>query len=174
MFIAGPIGAGKSTLARTLSTTTPLASSSTFSNGLRRLGEKDGVPLNSREALQDYGEYVAQTRPRELWHATIEAAGQPSASNLIIDGLRHPHIFRMVRELPDFDAYLMTLWPSPAEISRRRRIRGDPHIDESHKVESGIREVAEVSDIVLKGRIADALRVEDVARLVSPIWTSQT
>lgn len=172
LFIAGPIGAGKSTLARALSAIIPRASASTFSSGLRRLGEREGILLDSRSALQDYGEHVARARPQELWRATVETSDQPDAPNLLIDGLRHLHIFRMVREMPESDAYLLTLWPSPAEVARRRRTRGDMQIDDAHDVESGIQAITELSDIVLRGRIADTVQAEDVARLLSPIWTA--
>lgn len=170
LFIAGPIGAGKSTLARALSEAAPQTTTSTFSRGLRLLGQREGFALRSRAALQDFGEHVARTRGHELWEATLESAEATGSLNVIVDGLRHAHIFRMVRELPDTTAYLLTLWPTPAEIARRRAARGETEIDESHKVESGIGELAEISDVLLRGRIADEARAENLVSLVEPIW----
>ncbi len=91
---------------------------------------------------------------------------------MVIDGLRHPHMLRYVRQLTETRAYLMTLIPTSAEIARRRAGRGDITTHDDHIVESRLAELDCLSDIALRGRMADELQPHTLAPLLERIWAT--
>ncbi len=154
LFITGPIASGKTSIADALAGIVPRSGRATFSSALRALAAAEGVDVGTREQLQDYGEAMVRSRWRQLWSATLEMAQPPGAVNLIVDGLRHLHIYEALRGDNGLRVGMLTVIPAPVVLEARMRTRDELAGLASHPVESQWERLAVTAQVTLRDESA--------------------
>lgn len=165
VLFAGPVCAGKTTIARCLADHIPGAIQASFSDGLRMLAKNDNISLLNRSDFQDYGEKVAQYRWRELLDATRECVQASSNQLLLLDGLRHPHILEHIRRF-SVKSILIYVDPGPTVLQLRRRDNCEEHTSFYHASESHLSDLEAMSDLVIRGPLASIEYCRFLSRLI--------
>lgn len=95
---SGRIGSGKSSVAVALADELgwPRAG---FGDYLRSEIARRGGDPDSRQALQDYGQSLVEDDPEAFCAAVMASAGFLPGGNLLLDGIRHVAIYRIVQRL---------------------------------------------------------------------------
>jgi hypothetical protein len=170
LLISGQVAAGKTTLADRIARATPGSRRATFSAGLRALAARESVSISDRSDLQNYGQVVATSRPWELWQSTVELASPHHGPNLVVDGLRHLHIFEELRRRHPGAVGLLVVTPPPAIIQARLGLRGESLDVTAHIVESEGSKLAAVADVVLRNSAATDPDGSAIAKTFSWLW----
>lgn len=94
---SGQIGSGKSTLARAVAEEFhwPCVG---FGSCIREIALYRGLEL-SRGVLQTLGAELVESDPAKLCESVIAASGQKPGQPLVIEGIRHVEIFRIIKEM---------------------------------------------------------------------------
>lgn len=100
-----------------------------------------------------------------LWEATLAEASSQTARNVVIDGIRHPHIVREVRKRYKH-VVLLVLAPSEAVRMDRIASRDIDNRAQDHPVERGFDELARIADVVLRGDTAVVSDFRSLAALI--------
>lgn len=169
--MAGPIASGKTSLADALARVVDDCCRSTFSQALRSMALAERVDVTDRTRLQNYGSSVAVGRWQELWDVALRIAVPVGRSNLIVDGLRHVHIYDAVKAAGDLKVGLLALLPAEDVIGVRMSARGEDGAVMRHRVESEWRSLGAAAHVVLRGRSAESPGPESVARLFAWLWS---
>src|SRR5262245_27171978 len=120
---SGSIGAGKSSLTHVLANALHWSRAG-FGDYIReRVRERGGNP-NSRQELQDLGQWLVESDPNALCQAVLASVGFVPGGNLLLDGLRHFDIHSRIKRLvaPSL-AILLHLSIDGAEAQKRAEAR---------------------------------------------------
>ena len=95
---SGSIGSGKSTLSAELAKTLKYKYAS-FGMYVRKLAVNLGYIDASRSQLQEIGEALVRTEARSFCQSVLQAAEWSQGEGLIIDGIRHLHIWKILHHI---------------------------------------------------------------------------
>jgi adenylate kinase family enzyme len=117
---AGQIGSGKSSVTRCLATALEWPRAA-FGDYVRaELARRGGDPT-SRDALQDPGQELVDADPHSFCAAVLASADFKPGGNLLLDGVRHIAIQRIVSDLAR-PSVTKLLYLAVGEQERRKRI----------------------------------------------------
>lgn len=157
--ITGPIGSGKTTVARAIADRCDIPVVS-FGEHVRKVALCAGLDANDRTVLQDLGLHLLRY-PEPMCKAVLAQAPSPLPSCLIIDGVRHEKVFDTIRRL-SFPRRVVLVYIDADETARRERYktRSDDSLDayEAHPVESEVNDaLMSLADVVIKNEEGTAL-----------------
>jgi adenylate kinase family enzyme len=155
--VAGPIGAGKTTLCRALSAALgwPVAG---FGDFLRVEAHRRERP-SDRATLQRLGDQlIADWGWPAFTHAVI---GQVNGPRLIVDGIRHAQALDALEDAKP-DELLVVYVSTPIDV---RRARGAADDDEQHSSEGHLDTLYNRADLVCDGTALDQSVSAVLARL---------
>lgn len=150
---SGPIGSGKSSLAKAISYEFGFPRVS-FGGYVRHLVRQYGGDESDRKALQDEGERQVKRDPGAFLLATLDYHDVDKANSFVVEGLRHTSILNEMRMFFGTDLFHIHLEAGDHIAFERAVARGDdPKVVERalrHKVEADVAiELSEVADLVL-------------------------
>lgn len=97
LIFSGPIGSGKTTISRSLAEKTGIPRVS-FGDIIRKRASNRGLRTD-RTSLQEFGAKIVRDNPRELCLELLSAVPDLCDTGVIIDGLRHERVLRLLREM---------------------------------------------------------------------------
>lgn len=154
--IAGRIGSGKSTLAEALASRLGWAWGG-FGSYVRSVATSKGL-RQDREALQELGQSLLADDCEAFCSSVLRAAGWRAGRPLVIDGIRHSKIIRVLRSLVLPSALVLLYVETPEEVLRDRRDRREPSARghwqrlEGHSTEAEVAAgVRNAADLLLDG-----------------------
>jgi dephospho-CoA kinase len=158
---AGQIGSGKSSVSAAVASALGWRRAG-FGDYVRKRVEQEGGDPTSRAALQNLGQRLVEADPEAFCRSVLEAGGFMPGDNLLIDGVRHTSIYRiLVRVAAPSAVHLLFLAADEALRFDRiadRRDSNDFTRAATHQVESELRDdLPAIAD-----RIVDASRPLDV------------
>jgi dephospho-CoA kinase len=163
--LAGPLGAGKSTVARALRATLGAAGVA-FGDYVRAETVKRGLPAD-RATWQRVGAEIRQELgPDGFCRAVLEGSGLSREDVPIIwDGVRHPEILAALRRLyQPAPVNLIVLLPPEAKRRQHLRTEADSEIQidkwEGHESEQHLNELLALADFVSTAETAAAMVAE--------------
>ena len=148
--ISGPIGSGKTTVAKALAERVG-AQRIGFGDYVRKVARTAGLDSTNRTVLQDLGDVLVRW-PEEMCGEVLRQFPASENAPLIIDGVRHVTVLEALRRLVrprelklvylDADrATLLTRWASEGDQSKV----DDPYAhDVEHEVETLLRTLADI------------------------------
>jgi cytidylate kinase len=151
---AGKIGSGKSSVSRRLAEVLvwPRAAFGDYLRG--ELGRLGGDP-ESREQLQNLGQRLVDEDPSRFCSAVVTSSGFVPGGDLLLDGVRHVEIQRIVTELAR-PSRTKLIYLAALEDERLKRVAGrvdgaDDFVRASiHRVEAEIgTSLPEIADILI-------------------------
>jgi hypothetical protein len=152
--LSGRIGSGKSSVASRLGLALGWPKTG-FGDYLRcRIAQQGGDP-DSRQALQDLGQFLVDTDPDQFCADVLGLAGFAPGGNLVLDGIRHVSIYaRITTHVFPSKACLLHLSADDANVKARVASRSHGSADlnraEAHRVESELLlGLPEIADAVL-------------------------
>jgi cytidylate kinase len=173
--IAGPIGAGKTTITQALAAATswPIAS---FGNEVRRIATDRGIPI-TRDELQRLGQQLLEDDPAGFIGSVVQQTPRTADQGLLIDGIRHERVVTALRTLAAPHPFiLLFLDANPEERIRHLRSRGDDHSLEdlarmdAHATERELPQVRAASTFVIDTRRpSDAVVADILGRIEEPL-----
>jgi len=150
--LAGPIAAGKTTIALELATElgTPCVS---FGDAVRRVAFERSLPTD-RATLQDLGEELVESGWEPFCRAVLAQAPWRPGQSLVIDGIRHLGAITTLRRLVAPSLLAIVFLEVSAEARRERlAARGTTQqetlVADDHRSEVELRSVREAADLVL-------------------------
>lgn len=141
---AGQIGSGKSSLSRALAGSLGWPRTA-FGDYLRKEAAKIGQDPDSRQVLQDLGQSLVERDAKQFCRAVLADGGFAPQGNLLVDGVRHVDVQRLIAELvAPSKTKLIYLAAGDAQRLERISDRSDGQSDfaraESHSVEAQLRD----------------------------------
>jgi len=156
--LAGPIGSGKSSLARSVAAALG-APSAGFGDYVRARATEAGLDAGSRRVLQDLGHDLVEADARGFLDAALDWSGHQAGRDLVLDGLRHMAILDALRarEAESLDTLFLLYLDTPVEVRQARiAARGvslaDMQTAEAHPAERDLNEhLRAAADVILPG-----------------------
>jgi dephospho-CoA kinase len=152
---SGSIGSGKSTLSTELSKVLNYRYAS-FGNYVRKMATKMGYMAASRTQLQDIGEMLVGNDALSFCQSVLQDADWTQGEGLIIDGIRHLHIWEILHEICSHQK-LFLIYIAVDENIRIERIKsrgGNEGLTSTmrHSTELQVREILRLrADLIVDG-----------------------
>jgi dephospho-CoA kinase len=152
---SGSIGSGKSTLSTELSKVLNYRYAS-FGNYVRKTATKMGYMAASRTQLQEVGEMLVRNDAWSFCQSVLQDAEWTQGEGLIIDGIRHLNILKILREICS-PQKLFLIYIAVDENIRQERVVGRGRDKElvlamKHSTELQVKEILRLqADLILDG-----------------------
>jgi dephospho-CoA kinase len=156
---SGPIGSGKTTIARQTAQTLDWKLAS-FGDFVRKEARRRRLDDQSRDVLQDLGDELIRRGWEGFCRAVLADSGWVQGQGLIVDGIRHVEGMEAVRALVR-PVPLLLVYVQIDERTRSARLYGRDALGsqelqriDSHNTEQQVKEVLkDIADIVVDGRL---------------------
>lgn len=168
--IAGGIGSGKSSLARSISEELGWERVS-FGDHVKAVAVREGLPTD-RQTLQRVGEDLVRSHLKRFCREVLSSAGWSPGRNLVIDGVRHLEVLDVLRQLvKPQDLRLVFVEVSTVERQRRLVERSEV-VDflaaEQHSTEAQRDLLKAKADLILD----ETMSKEDLLEVIALDWAT--
>jgi len=148
--LAGPTKSGKTTLARRLAASLAVPYGS-FGDQVRKEAIRRGLNAHSQGDLQTLGAEMVEKDAKAFCKAVLSDAGYHSGHGLVLDGVRHVRVLKVIKSLAgDQTVELVYLDSSALDRAKRSSLNARELEDiDSHMVEQDAPKLKSIASLVL-------------------------